>query len=702
MSDQDFADVEIRIFARQYEDEERIYPVEITLNGQQEYSRKYISEDSIPWVPIGKPKEDGQKLFEWLFPPGSELREHWKEICTSDNIPRRIRLRIDRNAPELHALPWELLHDSQSNLAANANTPFSRYLAVALPWGKAVTERPIRVLAVISNPLNLEDYKLPPLNVDSECSILTQAFGGLENAQIQLDFLEPPVTLTRLANKLSEGYHILHYLGHGAYSKRQGQAALYLQDEKGNVQTVSTEELTEMLTRQQIRPRLIFLAACQSAATDSDTSHTPNTFQSTRDAFLGLGPTLVNVGIPAVVAMQDYVTIQSAQQLSEAFYAQLAKDGRVDLAMNKARSVLIEAMRPDSGVPVLFMRLKSGELWSDEADVRGKVLSPGEPQDFWSTLLPIIRGKNCIPIIGPRVHGKWLPSPTEIAERLANAHHYPFSDRSDLAKIAQFIATSGGEAFLRDEYINVSKEWLVEQLPEDLRPEDLGEFDTLTSLIQKLNWKEMIAGNPNEVHRVLARLNLPLYLTTNPDSFMVEALQAQKRDGKAIRDFCRWNAGLDELTPQTPVSTDYKPTSKSPMVYHLFGSDEYVDSLVLTEEHYLDFLTNILINRSQAKTVDSKDRIPSYVWGNLSMKGLLFIGYNLYDWEFRILMRTLVPLQPKKDYKRVAVQLENATDENAARRFLQKYFGKANIDVFWGSPAQFAAELREHLDKGEV
>jgi hypothetical protein len=37
----------------------------------------------------------------------------------------------------------------------------------------------------------------------------------------------------------------------------------------------------------------------------------------------------------------------------------------VDCALNQARSVLLTADRPDAAVPVLFMRLKSGQLWED-------------------------------------------------------------------------------------------------------------------------------------------------------------------------------------------------------------------------------------------------------------------------------------------------------------------------------------------------
>ena len=49
-------------------------------------------------------------------------------------------------------LPWELLQENQALIAAQADTPFSRYLPIALPWSGAVEQRPIKVLVAISNP----------------------------------------------------------------------------------------------------------------------------------------------------------------------------------------------------------------------------------------------------------------------------------------------------------------------------------------------------------------------------------------------------------------------------------------------------------------------------------------------------------------------------------------------------------------------
>ncbi len=357
-TDKNFLDLEIRIFPSN----ERLagYPVEITLGGQQEF-RGLLPADILPWTSSGNLVVDGQRLFDTLF-ADSELHSAWAE-ARGQSPQRRIRLRIDAGVPELHALPWELLHEGDTMLSANADTPLSRYLAVSEPWGGAVEERPIRVLAVVSNPVDLEDtYNLAPLDTDTERSILEKAFFALDEDDIALDFLDPPVTLERIEKALQAGYHVLHYVGHGAFTKRRQQAALYLQDEEGDAQIVRDDEFIRMLSRQRMRPRLIFLAACQSARMSFIR------VRSTADAFLGLAPKLVAAGVPAVVAMQDFVAIKTAQKLSLAFYRRLAEHGMVDCAMNEARSILLTSGQPDATVPVLFMRLKSGRLWECETE----------------------------------------------------------------------------------------------------------------------------------------------------------------------------------------------------------------------------------------------------------------------------------------------------------------------------------------------
>ena len=426
-TDERLADVEIRIVQRREEG----YPVEITLDGEQGFQRGYMTADVLPWVPSGDLVTDGQQLFQTLFADRA-LYSAWAE-ARGQSPKRRIRLEIDTAAAELHALPWELLQEENVVLAAHTNTPFSRYLRIALPWGGPVVERPIRVLVVISNPDDLESHNLATIDVEQERENLESVFAEVGPDKLEADFLDAPTTLERLENALRDGvhggtagYHVLHFVGHGAFSARRRQAALYMQDDEAHTHPVLDDALVGMLARQGVRPRLVFLVACQSAT------------RSTADAFLGLGPKLVNVGVPAVVAMQDVVTIETGRKFSATFYQRLLDPqapNPIDQAVNEARSTLLTAGRPDAAVPVLFMRLKSGQLWGDEADARGKLLG-AIPKTFWEGLIANIEYGECTPILGPRVHGRWLPTPAEVARRWSETHEYPFPNKEDLDEVS--------------------------------------------------------------------------------------------------------------------------------------------------------------------------------------------------------------------------------------------------------------------------
>lgn len=344
-----FTDLEIRILHR----DERGYPVELTLSGRRELARGYLAPDLLPWQSTGDAATDGRQLFDGLF-HAREVYAAWAE-ARGRSERRRVRLRIDPAAAALHALPWELLREDRAWLAADARTPFSRYLPVAFDWGAPVSSRPVRVLVAISNPADIAmRCGLFSLDVARERAVLQALTADQEEPLLSLEFLEPPVTLARIEAALQTGVHVLHYLGHGRFSERRRQAALYLQDAAGNTHIVEDDALADMLARQGARPHLVFLAACEGAA------------RSSLDAFLGLGPKLVTAGIPAVVAMQEKVAISTARQVGARFYTRLMAHGVVDLALNEARSTLLTAERPDAAVPVLFMRVDDGVLFTAE------------------------------------------------------------------------------------------------------------------------------------------------------------------------------------------------------------------------------------------------------------------------------------------------------------------------------------------------
>ena len=190
------------------------------------------------------------------------------------------------------------------------------------------------------------------------------------------------------------------------------------------------------------------------------------------------------------------------------------------------------------------------------------------------------------------------------------------------------------------------------------------------------------AGYPNfntdnEPHAVLARLPFPLYMTTNYDDFMFKALEnANKFPSLFVNE---WNH--EKTTEETTVDID--PSVGNPAVYHFHGHKDYINSIVLTEDDYLDFLVKI-----------SKDPnlIPPRIQHALAGTQLLFIGYSLGDINFRVIFRGLVETL-KRNMRRVSIAVQLRPDKPEVFQYLTEYFDASNIRVFWGTAREFVAEL---------
>jgi hypothetical protein len=97
--------------------------------------------------------------------------------------------------------------------------------------------------------------------------------------------------------------------------------------------------------------------------------------------------------------------------------------------------------------------------------------------------------------------------------------------------------------------------------------------------------REQFPGN----YRILADLNLPLYLTTNYDDFLTRALRASQRDPREV--ICRWNSQLFNDNPDGYSKDD--PTEDQPVVFHLHGNLSKDASLLVTEDDYIDFTVSL-------------------------------------------------------------------------------------------------------------
>ncbi len=242
--------------------------------------------------------------------------------------------------------------------------PFSLYLPSTTdrrfpPIGRA----DLRMLIVVASPGGLSDYRLTAFDEARAVQTVRVALGGRIPCSVlgSVPGAVGPPTLDALCQRLTaERYTLLHVVCHGAFLPGTGETVLYLSDAAGQVAHVKASDIVErlrLLGGARGLPHLTFLGSCESAAPEAEGS------------LGGLGQRLVReLGMPAVVAMTDRVSIETALTLGGEFYGRLHEHGEVDRALVEAYAAL--ATRPDvfAPVPALLSRLGGQPLFSDTLD----------------------------------------------------------------------------------------------------------------------------------------------------------------------------------------------------------------------------------------------------------------------------------------------------------------------------------------------
>lgn len=331
----------------------------------------------------------------------------------------------------------------------------------------------------------------------------------------------------------------------------------------------------------------------------------------------------------------------------------------------------------------------------------------------WDSLLQAIKEQKCTPIIGPEAYEKWLPKSRELAQKwiqdfkyplafqdfevfyqkVKNTYNYPLADYHQLAQVAQYLA-------------------IENKFQNDLYPKEI-----LSNEIKKIKLPDFaLEENRNTVYAVLADLKLPIYITTNYDYFMEEALESRGRE--PVTEICRWNellynsikeAGIcsvfdkgkdDEENEQentiypkySPNKKPYKPSVTEPLVYHLHGIVDEPQSMVLTERDYIDFAINLNKN-------DEKITLPHTIRTALARSSLLFIGYRLEDITFRVIFQGVIRMLG--DIRRpfsIAVQVPPLFEERAIAYLNQYTKNVFEANICLTNLEEFILTLRNKWD----
>jgi hypothetical protein len=294
-------------------------------------------------------KDFGGRLFEAVFPP--EVRVNLAgSLMRADAMDAglRIRLRLS-DCPELSELPWEYLYDGEHNrfLCLSDRTPLVRYLEISDPVRVLPVTPPLRILVVIASP---SDYQ--QLDGEQEWRNVKASLSELvPRGRVEVVRLAQP-TLSALQRQLRQDtYHVFHFVGHGAFSADTDGGVLAMEDGHGRARVVGGEELGTLLHDHRSL-RLAVLNSCEGARGDR------------ADPFSGTAQSLLQQGIPAVVAMQFEITDDAAITFGRGLYEAIADGYPLDAATAEARkAVYFEGNLTEWGTPVLYSRAPDGRIF---------------------------------------------------------------------------------------------------------------------------------------------------------------------------------------------------------------------------------------------------------------------------------------------------------------------------------------------------
>ncbi|MGD1701514.1 CHAT domain-containing protein [Dapis sp. BLCC M229] len=391
----------------------------------------------------------GQLFYKALFPPGSPVEKLLGQAIASaesQGKPLVVRLKFPADGVQHSRLadyPWELLHDGHKFLCHHS-VKLSRYIAYKGVAPKLPPVEKLNILLVSSEAFS-KQMGLKRLSRQEREAIRQGAKKAEEEGHISLTELEF-ATLKHLRDYLTEhkgedSPHVIHFDGHGVFgqkcqqcstihktTKRQQcrnceaqlsspQGYLVFEDEDGDPDYISAKELGTLLQQSALSDGssqtqgvvLVVLSACQSGMAIAGES-----------VFNGAAQNLIAHRVPAVVAMQYSVRVDSATKFAEQFYRSLGQKNSLAMAVSQGRS----AMGVDGNQwyrPVLYLRWQDnegGQLFVSESFPITKFHVPKlsgssvfvrrdeEIEKIIKALLELDQSKTVIALWSPRGYGK--------------------------------------------------------------------------------------------------------------------------------------------------------------------------------------------------------------------------------------------------------------------------------------------------------
>ncbi len=312
---------------------------------------------------------DGQGYNDFGRALRDAIRETERRVDGQDDTILRVALQFDDPNSVYASWPWEYMYCPEREresfgdffLAHRTKVVLTRFLALTEQTPR-LEQPPLRILLVAPSPTQTEDgfgaVESDAVREDLEDLKKLGTTNGADG-RIHLRVLPAPedhgnVPFETFKSTLGEfSPHVVHFLGHGEYRDTGGgmNGHLAFTRPDGSIDWVEDRTFAAAVEGQKSL-RLVFLQACESAATGPSLSY---------QVVAGTAQRVSQKNIPAVVALHYRVENRIGNAIARAFHAELAERHSVEAALNAARQVA-ESSRRDTalfasfGLPVLYLR----------------------------------------------------------------------------------------------------------------------------------------------------------------------------------------------------------------------------------------------------------------------------------------------------------------------------------------------------------
>jgi DNA-binding SARP family transcriptional activator len=309
------------------------------------------------------------------------------------------------------------------------------------------------------------------------------------------------------------------------------------------------------------------------------------------------------------------------------------------------------------------LRRLQGEILRREAKGRRGSNGHGDERDSDAEVVKALLSGRVVPVLG-------LDGGADLAAQLARAFGFPGDRSTDLARVSQYVATMNGSGPLYDE----------------------------------LHRRFHAAVEPQPVHRFLASLPpvlraraapQQLVISTRYDLALERAFEAAGEELDVVTYVATgpnrgkfWHRPPGEEPRPIDVPNTYATElslDRRPVLLKLHGAvdpfpEREWESFVITEDDYIDYL-----GRS-----DLVSSVPVALAAQLRRSHFLFVGYEMVDWNLRLVMHRVWGDRPLA-YRSWALDPEPSALEQA-------FWRRFDVDVLDVEPDEYVGLLERRLE----